>query len=77
VGAEPSIVANKRPRQTGTHNMYVCVKIEILNFEILHTSEFGFLFVPVHVVFFVWMARWWALESAAASLLASSRLKMV
>jgi hypothetical protein len=48
-----------------------------LNFEILHTSEFGFLFVPVRVVVFVWMARWWALESAAASLLASIRLKMV
>jgi hypothetical protein len=45
--------------------MYVCIKIEILNFEILHTSEFGFLFVPVRVVFFVWMARWWALETAA------------
>jgi hypothetical protein len=34
----------------------VCVKIEFLNFlnfEILHTSEFGFLFVVVRVVFFV------------------------
>jgi hypothetical protein len=36
--------------------MYVCIKIEFLNFlnfEILHTSEFGFLFVIVRVVFFV------------------------
>jgi hypothetical protein len=33
--------------------MCVCVKIEILNFEILHTSEFGFLFVVVRVVFFL------------------------
>ena len=34
----------------------MCVKIEFLNFlnfEILHTSEFGFLFVMVRVIFFV------------------------
>jgi hypothetical protein len=51
----------------------VCVKIEFLNFlnfESLHTSEFGFLFVVVRVVFFVLVVVAWALEMAAASLLA-------
>jgi uncharacterized membrane protein YdbT with pleckstrin-like domain len=58
-------------------SLCVCVKIEFLNFEILHTSKFGFLFVVVRVIFFVWMMEAWTLETAATLFLPPLRINDV
>jgi hypothetical protein len=55
--------------------MYVCVKIEFLNFEILHTDQFVFLFVCLSSFLF-WMMEAWTLETAAALFLPFLRLEM-
>jgi hypothetical protein len=55
--------------------MYVCVKIEFLNFEILHTDQLGFLSVCPSPFLF-WMIEAWTLETAAALFLPFLRLEM-